>query len=216
MAVLALLNRTQELVSADEAALLADVVRNAAQRLPRRRFLVISKESVTVLLPPTTRLEDCVGECAVETGRLIGARWLVTGSVVRFGKGLRVSLALFDTREARQVSARISKGERVEDVEVALQADALELLGALDAQLLRAARALRAQQAQDAQRAQPSPAPPAPPDPPAPLQIDWPAGRAPAPEPAPEPQREPELEPALGLEPERAPEAAPDPDLDLD
>jgi hypothetical protein len=205
IAVLALVNRTQDKVSADEVALLTDVIRNAAQRLPRRRFLMISKENITVLLPPDTRPEDCVGECAVDTGRLIGARWLVTGAVVSFGEGLRASLSLFDTRDARQLSATISKGQGLEALEGALQLDALELLIPLDPQLRGLARSLRAQQAAQI----PSSAPPQ-----GARRVGGTAA-TPASTVLPAPAREPEPAPEPELTPEPAPEPEPTPERSL-
>ena len=141
VAILPLVNKTSSLVSQDEVGLLTEVVRNAAQRLPHDDFLVMRNESITVLLPEGTSLEDCQGECEVETGRLLGAHWLVTGSVVRFGKSLRVTLALFDTRKAQQVASRITKGLGLEELEGALHRDALTLLSSLEPELIKDARA---------------------------------------------------------------------------
>lgn len=144
VAVLPLVNQTSNQVSQAEVGLLTEVVRNAAQRLPSSQYLVMRNEPITVLLPEGTSLEDCQGECELETGRLIGAHWLVTGSVVRFGKSLRVTLALFDTRKAQQISSKITRGSEVEDLEGPLQRDALLLLSALEPGLT---QALPAQQA---------------------------------------------------------------------
>ena len=51
----------------------------------------MTQENIEVLLPPNTKLEDCTSECQVETGRTIGARYIITSEVLRFGSSLRIS-----------------------------------------------------------------------------------------------------------------------------
>ena len=76
--------------SIDETGLryLADEVRNAAVRhLDRDGWIVMSRENMLELLEINSEdLAECVGECEVETGRLIGAHLLITGNVVRPGR----------------------------------------------------------------------------------------------------------------------------------
>ncbi len=65
-----------------DAGYFADVVRSASLRaLPGLR--VITKENLVVLLQSTgKRLEDCEGECEVDTGRRIGADLVVSGDLL--------------------------------------------------------------------------------------------------------------------------------------
>ena len=87
-------------VSGEEANYITELVRGATRKaLPATQFIVMTKENLIDMLPPGKRLTDCVGECAVETGRKVGADYVVDGEVVRFGGELRVAFTLHDTRE---------------------------------------------------------------------------------------------------------------------
>ena len=82
IAVLDLRNRSGAKDS--EVLYLTSLLRQAASRLPTSRFSVMTKNNILVLLPPNTKLEDCVGTCAVDTGRRIGAQWILVGEVLFF------------------------------------------------------------------------------------------------------------------------------------
>ena len=58
---------------------------------------MITKENILVMLPSGKTLADCEGSCAVDTGRKIGAHWVLVGEVVRFGATIRVTLKLHHT-----------------------------------------------------------------------------------------------------------------------
>ena len=73
---------------------LADSVRGAALGAP---FMVITKENMVALLPPDTDLASCVGECEVDVGRKIGARYLITGQTGMIDGHLQLLLRLYDT-----------------------------------------------------------------------------------------------------------------------
>lgn len=135
LAILPLVNNTGKNLTQSEVNFLTEVVRDATQALPKERFLVMRNESITLLLPKDVTLEDCIGECEVETGRRIGAHWLITGAVVKFGTSLRVTLSLFDTRKAQQLSSKITRGATVEDLESMLKRDTIKLLSILDPRL---------------------------------------------------------------------------------
>ena len=92
VAVMLLANKAK--MTAGELEYLTGVVRQAAAMLPKEGFLVMTRENITTMLPPDTRPEDCVGNCEVETGRKLGAEWLLTGEVLRFGSELRAIMNL--------------------------------------------------------------------------------------------------------------------------
>jgi len=110
VAILQLKNRLE--VSAAEIDYLTSVVRlEAAKALPDS-FLVMTQENIVSLLPPEQRLEDCESECEVDMGRLLGARYIITGEVLRFGSSLRLTMKLHDTKSGRLVGSEIAKGAR--------------------------------------------------------------------------------------------------------
>jgi hypothetical protein len=115
-------------VSRDEVSYLTNELRTVASYLPAPKFLVLTQESLEALIDPSKSLEDCVGSCAVETGRIVGARWILTGEVVKFGSSLRVSLKLHDTTSGHFLKGAAVKGKSVEELEQELHAQALSLV----------------------------------------------------------------------------------------
>ena len=128
IAILELANRTKHQVSLDEINFLTNEMRQVAGYLPSSEFLVMTKESIEVLIDPSKSLEDCVGTCEVETGRLLGADWILTGEVIRFGKSLRVSIKLHETQSGQYLAGESLKGKEVEDLELPIQQSTLKLV----------------------------------------------------------------------------------------
>lgn len=81
-------------------AYLSDEVRAAALRvLDRSVWEVITRENMIVMLEANTSdLAECIGECEVETGQLLGADLVVSGSQLKLGSQYRVQLKAFDTQ----------------------------------------------------------------------------------------------------------------------
>ena len=128
IAILELANRTRQQVSLEEIHYLTNEMRRVAGFLPSDEFLVMTKESIEVLIDPDKSLEDCIGVCEVETGRLLGADWILTGEVIRFGKSLRVSVKLHDTKSGQYLAGESLKGKQVEDLELPIQESTLKLI----------------------------------------------------------------------------------------
>ena len=128
IAILTLDNRTQGAIKQDEMLFLVDEIRRIASYLPQSHFLVMTKESMEVLLDPSKSIEECIGSCEVETGRLIGADWIITGSLFKFGKGMRVSLKLFDTQAGQLLNSVSLKAHSPEELETNLQLETLRLI----------------------------------------------------------------------------------------
>ncbi len=128
VAVLELSNRVPKQVSVDEISYLSDQLRTVASYLPKSKYLVLTKESLEVLIDPSVNVEDCVGKCEVETGRLVGAHWILTGEVVRFGRSLRVSLKVHNTQSGQFLKGTFLKGNSVEELEAQLHRQALSLV----------------------------------------------------------------------------------------
>ena len=128
IAILELVNRTKNDVSQIEVQFLTNEMRRVTGFLPTSEFLVMTKESIMVLIDPNTNLEECVGSCEVETGRAIGADFILTGEVIRFGKSLRVSVKLHDTRSGQYLAGDSLKGSNVEELELPVQLASLKLI----------------------------------------------------------------------------------------
>lgn len=73
-----------------------------------KEYTLISAENISELLPPETRLEDCVGECIVKVGRLVQAHITVHGSLKWINK--RYYLYLTATKTS---SGEVLESERI-------------------------------------------------------------------------------------------------------
>ena len=120
-----------------EVTYLSDLLRRLASSELAQSFLVIDKANVLELLPPEKTLEECIGACAVETGRLLQAAYIVTGDIIKFGKTLRVTIRMHDTSSGSLISSEVASGREVTDMEAGIQ----EAGGRLLRRLIRGAKA---------------------------------------------------------------------------
>ena len=121
-------NKSHQIVSHEEASSLTSGIRMIFSYLPKEQFSIITKENVEVMLPPDQTLEDCVGTCAVETGRILNAHWIVSGRVIKFGSGLKSTIKLHETESGRYVTGIQVKGASLDDLEEPLLLGSLKLL----------------------------------------------------------------------------------------
>src|SRR5713226_6760082 len=92
----------------------SDKVRGEIKRLlPAAR--VMTRENVVQLLAASgKKLEDCTGECEVETGRLLGADLVVSGRLTKVGTRFKLSLRLHATADGTLISTATASGETVD------------------------------------------------------------------------------------------------------
>jgi len=133
MAVLELKNKLKGPEEVD-AGFLADEVRAAALKtVPGLR--VITRENMLVLLKSTGRkLEECEGECEVDTGRRIGADLVVSGELLRFGTKYKLDLKLHETAGGSLLAGAVASGKTVDELDAAVPATVRELLAPLGGQ----------------------------------------------------------------------------------
>ena len=128
LAVLEIKNKLKEDV---DAGFLSDELRNLAlKQVPGLR--VITRENMLVLLQSTgKKLEECEGECEVDTGRRIGADLVVSGELLKFGTSYKLDLKLHETSEGRLLAGAIASGKTIDDLDAATPAAATELFAPL-------------------------------------------------------------------------------------
>ncbi len=143
VAVLELKNSSKGLVKDEELSFLSNLIRQASGRLPQDKFMVMTQENILALLPPETKLEDCVNECTITTGRMLGADYIVTGEVVKFGASLRVALKLHESASGALKSSDTISGNKVEELEGNIQGSAVGLFADLEPSLKRSAERLK-------------------------------------------------------------------------
>ncbi len=108
----------------------ADVVRSAALRaLPSLH--VVTRENLLVLLESSgKRIEECEGECEVDTGRRIGADLVISGDLLKIGTNYKLNLRLHETRRGQLLAGTQASGKSVDE----LDANAMMSVNALLAQ----------------------------------------------------------------------------------
>ena len=122
-------------VSPYEAQAIADMVRMAASDvLPGSRYLIMTRESILQLLPPDRKsLAACEGECEVETGRNIGADYVVTGEIGRFGTDLQVKFKMYDTKTSDYLGGKIANAPSMNQLQKPIADEAAKLFEKLKA-----------------------------------------------------------------------------------
>ncbi len=122
-----------------DAGFLADEVRELMLKaMPGLH--VMTRENMLVLLQASgKKLEDCEGECEVETGRRIGADLVVSGELLRFGSSFKLDLKLHETREGRLIAGGIASGKTIDELDAGTGAAVAQLIGPLKANVQNAA-----------------------------------------------------------------------------
>ena len=103
-----------------DAGYLADVVRTAAlDAAPGVR--VMTRENMVVLLQSTgKKLEECEGECEVDTGRRLGADLVVSGEALKFGSRYKLDLRMHETANGQLLSGAQASGKTLDELDDAI------------------------------------------------------------------------------------------------
>jgi len=133
--LIAVLDFHNKLKGADADALDAVYFTNAVRAGVKRKapsLKVMTRENVIVLLESQgKRIEDCEGECEVDTGRRLGADYVVSGELLRIGASFKLDLWLHETREGQLLRGAAASGHTADE----LDASAAEAIGELLAPL---------------------------------------------------------------------------------
>jgi TolB-like protein len=157
---LAVLEFKSKLAKADaDVGYLTDVVRTAAKdALPSLK--VMTRESLLVLLEATgKKMEECEGECEVDTGRRLGADLVISGEVLKFGTKLKINMKMHDTHDGALLSGAQVSGRDLDELDKNLGAAVLHLLEPLGAKKEEMAPPPPAISSRSEQQYPPAPAP---------------------------------------------------------
>lgn len=92
---------------------------------------LMSSENIREMLPPGKTIEDCEGECLVETGRNIAADYVVQGRVGRFADELTLTVELYETATAKFLGSITCKHEIIQGLRLEMKAKTQELFSKL-------------------------------------------------------------------------------------
>jgi len=130
--LLAVLDFRNKLKGEDvDASYFSNAVRVAVKRTaPSVR--VMTRENVIVLLQSQGKtLEDCEGECEIDTGRRLGADYVVSGEILRIGSSYKLDLRLHETRDGQLVGGVAASGHTVDELDANTGPVVIELLSSL-------------------------------------------------------------------------------------
>src|SRR5205823_9219647 len=110
-----------------------DQIREGALRVvDPAKLQIISRENLLVLLKASGKvLEECEGECEVDTGKRIGADYVISGELVMVGSTVKAALKLHDTHEGNLLAAVTAGGRTAEDLDKSLAESMPALLAPL-------------------------------------------------------------------------------------
>ena len=105
-------------VSMTDRRYLTNVLREqAVQQLPvEQNFVIMTRDNISVMLPPGMALEDCEGSCLAETGRNISADFICQARVGKFGGMLTLSAELYETAGNKLIASFNGRGANVNEL----------------------------------------------------------------------------------------------------
>lgn len=120
-------------VAPQQAMAWTDQVRGAARRRLGAGYLLLTRQNIEALLPPGVDLADCEGDCEVDTGRNVGADYVLTVRVEGPPMDRRVRVSCLATADARLVGVGRSAASPMDVAIAQATAAALAPLEPLDA-----------------------------------------------------------------------------------
>ncbi len=134
---LAVLEFRSKLKAADKEALdagyFANVVRATVKRSIPTLFVITRENLITLVKAAGKTLEQCEGECEVETGRLISADLVISGDLLKIGSRYKLDLRLHETAGGNLLNGVQASGKDADELDSAIAAKIAELLAPLKA-----------------------------------------------------------------------------------
>lgn len=107
------------LLTLQERLYLTDVLRGQAVKIlpAEQNFTIMTRENISVMLPPGTTIEDCEGSCLAETGKNISADYVAQARVTFFGGSLAISAEIYETAGNKLLASFNGRGAGVNELE---------------------------------------------------------------------------------------------------
>ena len=120
-------------ISKAERAFLTDKLRSKAiEVLPTYNdFVIMTRDNILAMLPPGRSLEECEGECMVETGKNISADYVAQARVGQFGSDLTLTVELYETAGGKMLANYTSKNSSVDELLSEIEGRSAMLFGVI-------------------------------------------------------------------------------------
>ena len=119
--LLAVLDLTNKLRGPDREELDGVYFANQVRAEVKRRVPglgVMTRENIMVLLQAGGKtLSDCEGECEVDTGRRLGADYVISGDMLKIGSHYKIDLRMHDTRDGQLLSGATDSGATADELD---------------------------------------------------------------------------------------------------
>lgn len=122
-------------ITLEEKQYLTDVLRSeAVKALPaEQNYTIMTRENISMMLPPGKAVEDCEGSCLVETGKNISADYIAQGHVGRFANNLTITVELYETAGNKLMGSFSTKAPDIESLEVEIRQKSFGLFSKITA-----------------------------------------------------------------------------------
>jgi hypothetical protein len=91
-------------------------LQNEARRAAPDLFVITQANLESLVRASGRTLEECEGQCAVSTGRLIGADLVIGGRIARLGRSLTLSMQLYDSASGQLLSGEDVRADTEEQL----------------------------------------------------------------------------------------------------
>ena len=130
--LIAVLDLTNKLRGADRDQLDGAYFANQVRAEVKRRVPtigVMTRENIMVLLQSGGKtLADCEGECEVDTGRRLGADWVISGDMLKIGSHFKIDLRMHDTHDGQLLSGATDSGATPDELDAKIGQSIEELI----------------------------------------------------------------------------------------
>jgi len=109
----------------------SDQVRGAVREAMPGATVMTRENTMQMLKAFGKKLEDCVGECEVETGKLLQADYVVSGRLTRVGTHYKLTLRVHETATGSLIASATASGKTVDELDDDTSGAAARLLDPL-------------------------------------------------------------------------------------
>ena len=124
----AILETSSQVISYDEKSFITDKLRSEARNaLPYDGFTIMTRENIIQMLPPGKTIEECEGNCLVETGKNIAADYVAQARVANMGTKFSVTVEIYSTASNDLLKSISDRADDVDGVGDLISAHSKEL-----------------------------------------------------------------------------------------